>query len=172
MVRFEESISLAAAHVSRTTPANPLFNYNVYFDKGDMENEIFQPHRRRRCKEDLFSARSSLSPSSAAAQSKLIAFDLKRNLPRHLFVSSGAKSGLNATHTQRRRRTMGHYFEYTGLRDSNRASSFLHTILWPERDPHGLGPAHIFCCHQSTLQRWQIMFMRLQCSPEWHIVCV
>lgn len=79
-----------------------------------------------RCKKDLFCARALLShsPNSAAAQSKLIAFDLKRNLPRHLFVSSGAKRGLNATHTQRRRRTMGHYFEYTGyVCDSNRASS-------------------------------------------------
>lgn len=42
----------------------------------------------------------SFSLSSAEAQSKLIAFDLKRNLPRHLFVSSGAKSGLNATHAR------------------------------------------------------------------------
>lgn len=63
----------------------------------------------------IYSPRAlSFSLSSAEAQSKLIAFDLKRNLPRHLFVSSGAKSGLNATHAHRRRRTMGHYFEYTG----------------------------------------------------------
>ena len=154
----------------------PFFNYNVYFDKGDMENEIFQPHRRAALQRgSILCARSSLShsPNSAEAQSKLIAFDLKRNLPRHLFVSSGAKRGLNATHTQRRRRTMGHYFEYTGYVCATLIAPPLpaHNILWPERDPHSLGPAHIFCCHQSTLQRWQIMFMRLQCSPEWHIVC-
>jgi hypothetical protein len=123
---LEECFSSSAAHVSRTTPANPLFNYNVYFDKGDMENEIFQPHRA------VLPQRGSIlcalfSPSSATAQSKLIAFDLKRNLPRHLFVSSGAKSGLNATHAETQTHN-GPLFRVHWLCDSNRASSFLHTI--------------------------------------------
>jgi hypothetical protein len=100
-------VHVATEEPSAERQRNPFFNYKVYFDKSDMENEIFHSRRggARMAKRGF---------SLSVAESKLIAFDLarERNLPRHLFVDAGKKPIFdNGTHN-------GPLFRvYTLLRD-------------------------------------------------------